>query len=143
VSDTLATYVPAPADPEPTALADPPLRLTLTRPTPTSTIITVAGELDLSTAPRLAEILTARPESATGIVVVNLAAVTFLGAAGMEVLAQAHFRAKLTGPAVRLVTGSHCVDRALYVTGLDRELPCYADLDTALASSGCSPVADR
>jgi anti-anti-sigma factor len=130
-------YTSAAAD-----LADPPLRLTLTRPTPTSTVVTVDGELDLSTAPRLAEVLSARLESAVGNVVVDLSAVTFLGAAGMDVLAQAHFRAKVTGRAVRLVTGSHCVDRALHVTGLDRKLPCYADLDTALASSERSPEAD-
>jgi anti-anti-sigma factor len=119
---------------EPARGTDSLLRLTLDRPTPATTVVTVAGELDFSTAPRLAAVLETRLESAVKTVVVDLSAVTFIGSAGLEVLAQAHLRASLTGRAVRLVTGSHCVDRALHITGLDRKLPCHTDLTQALSS---------
>jgi anti-sigma B factor antagonist len=110
------------------------LRLALTRPTRTIAVITVGGEIDHSTAPRLSEVVTTRLESAVHTVVIDLSAVTFLGSAGLAVLARAHRRANVTGRAVRLVTGSHCVDRALHVTGLDKELRCYADLRSARAT---------
>jgi anti-sigma B factor antagonist len=94
-------------------------------------VVAVIGELDMATAPRLAEFLTAhRP--ATSTLVLDLSGVTFLSAAGLRVLDRAQQRARADRMSLRIVSGSRCVSRSLRVTELDRELACYPTLRAAL-----------
>jgi anti-anti-sigma factor len=109
------------------------LRLTLTRPVPATAVITVAGELDLLTAPRLAELVTAQAATAVRTLVVDLSAVTFLGCAGIGALARAQCDLRATGRELRVVTGSGRADRTLRLTGSHREWRCYPELSAALA----------
>lgn len=55
------------------------------------TIVEVAGELDLATAPLLTEVLSHNGAAATGRVVVDVSHLTFMGAAGLTVLVDAHY----------------------------------------------------
>ena len=55
-------------------------------------IVEVVGELDLATAPLLDEVLSRDGAVATGHVVVDVSHLTFMGAAGLSVLVDAHYR---------------------------------------------------
>jgi anti-sigma B factor antagonist len=88
-------------------------------------VIEVGGELDAATAPRLAELLIPRLASTLRNVVLDLSAVTFLGVAGLSVLIHAHHQGRAHGCRLRLLTGPHCVNRALHIAGLDDEFACH------------------
>ncbi|WP_409179951.1 STAS domain-containing protein [Amycolatopsis sp. VS8301801F10] len=62
------------------------LRLRVRHPAPGTALVEVAGEIDLATAPRLAEVVEARLRSTVGLVIVDLRRTTFLGVAGLRVL---------------------------------------------------------
>ncbi|MFJ8915920.1 STAS domain-containing protein [Amycolatopsis sp. NPDC102389] len=106
--------------------ADGSFRLAVIRPTPTTAVIEVAGELDVATAPRLAHLLGPRLASALRTVVIDLSAVTSLDAAGLSVLAHAHHQAAITGRALKLITGPDRVNRLLVNSGLETVLAWHA-----------------
>jgi anti-sigma B factor antagonist len=119
VTSTPAADGPAGAPPR-----NPLLRLVVDMAAPTTTLITAAGEIDAATAPQLAEAL--RPHlTAHATVLVDLSAVTFLSAAGLHVLVDAHWSAQAGGGTLKLITGPRCVDRVLTLTGLDQVLDFY------------------
>jgi anti-sigma B factor antagonist len=100
------------------------LQLAVDMPAPATTLITVAGEIDATTAPELADTL--RPHLTTqGIVLVDLSAVTFLSAIGLRVLVEAHQSTHASGGTLKLITGPRCVNRILALTDLDAVLDCY------------------
>ena len=81
--------------------------------------ITVAGELDLATAPLLEERLDVIIGDATADVAVDLSQVTFLDSSGLNVLAAAHQRLTTSGAQLVVVDASPFVLTALEVSGLD------------------------
>lgn len=96
-------------------------------------VVRLTGELDVTTAPRALEQI--RPHlSASGLhmLVLDLSELTFIGSAGLSLLIDAQRQAHAANIAVRLVTGSQCVDRALEITGLSSEFVFAADLESAL-----------
>jgi anti-anti-sigma factor len=106
------------------ATRHPLLRLVVDMAASTTTLITVAGEVDAATAPQLADAL--RPRlTYDATVLVDLFGVTFLSAAGLHVLVEAHWSAQAGGGTLNLITGPRCVDRALALTGLDQVLDFY------------------
>lgn len=106
------------------ATRNPLLRLVVDMAEPATTLITVAGEVDAATAPQLSDAL--RPHlTAQGSVLVDLSAVTFLSAAGLHVLVDAHWSMQAGGGTLKLITGPRCVDRVLTLTGLDTVLDFY------------------
>ena len=105
-----------------------------TRGSPLVRVVEVAGEIDLLTAPALADHLTAAlTDNPPMIVVVDLQQVDFLGAAGLNVLVTADWQARQQHTVLRIVATTHPVCRVLSVTGLDHTLAIYPDLDLALA----------
>ncbi|MFE6616395.1 STAS domain-containing protein [Amycolatopsis sp. NPDC057786] len=94
------------------------LRLTVTRPDPTTAVIEVEGELVAATAPRLAHLLGPRLTSTLRTVVIDLSAVTFLDSTGLRVLVHARHQAAVTGRTLELITGPGAVQRALENIGL-------------------------
>jgi anti-sigma B factor antagonist len=110
------------------ALANPEeglLRLSVSRPTSSATVVGIAGELDAATAPRLAAFLNNRLASTVTILVLDLSAVSFLGSAGLGVLIHARQQATAAGCDLYLITGTHCVDRALQITGIADDFACH------------------
>ena len=96
------------------------------------TVVHVAGELDLASAPSLLETLTAL-EPAAGYVVVDLTDVSFLDSSGLSVLLQARQRLA-DGPAdtdLRLVVTRPSIRRVLGVTGLTEVFAIFDSLDDA------------
>ncbi|MFF0543890.1 STAS domain-containing protein [Nocardia thailandica] len=96
------------------------------------TVLTVAGEVDLATAPALEtaleSVLAAKPEA----LVIDLTAVGFLASAGMATLVAAHQRAGDTTVAV--VADGPATSRQLKLTSLDQVFSLYTTLDAALTA---------
>ncbi|MGY1593665.1 STAS domain-containing protein [Geodermatophilus sp. SYSU D00708] len=93
---------------------------TLPDPHPGRVVVEVVGEVDSYTAPALDLCLTSQARR-RGVreLVVLLGQVTFLGAAGAEVLAQADRRCRMRGARLVIRTGGRpAVLRALQLTGL-------------------------
>jgi anti-anti-sigma factor len=97
--------------------------LCVRRPNPGTAVVTVRGEVDQLTAPRLTEMLTARLRGTLRTLVVDLSEVDFLGAAGLSALIGADLLARQCGVAFRVVTGDNrWAIRPLTATGLTRHL---------------------
>ncbi|SFP77529.1 anti-anti-sigma factor [Geodermatophilus dictyosporus] len=87
---------------------------------PGRVVVEVVGEVDTCTAPLLAACLDA-PADRAGVreLVVRLERVTFLGVAGLGVLARAHRRCRSRGARLVVRTGGRrCVLRPLHLVGL-------------------------
>ncbi|MBA8824932.1 anti-anti-sigma factor [Saccharopolyspora lacisalsi] len=123
-------YVPA--DPAEQAGPVRDLALHVWRPTSTAVVVHVAGELDVSTTPRLHELLVPRLSSTAGTVVLDLSGLRFLGVVGLELVAHARRRAASRAMTVCLVDGPVCVDRALNAAGWSGTIPTYATVEEAV-----------
>jgi anti-anti-sigma factor len=80
-------------------------------------VVTVTGEVDTLTAPKLASFLTEQL-SAARVVVLDLDGVEFLGSAGLSTLFEANELATREHRALRLVCHSRIANRALEATEL-------------------------
>ena len=84
--------------------------------------VSVAGEVDCSTAPRLAACLDATLASGPDELVVDLTEVTFLDSAGLHALVTAHAQAGRLGVPMRVLVATRAVLRPIQVTGLEHVL---------------------
>jgi anti-sigma B factor antagonist len=98
-------------------------------------VVTVAGELDMLTAPRLRAAISETLDEAMGKpVVLDLTKVTFLGSPGLAALIEAVRTAGQRGGPLRIVVDHvRPVVRPIQLTGLDDVLALYETLDEALA----------
>ncbi|MEC3918442.1 STAS domain-containing protein [Nocardia sp. CDC160] len=97
-----------------------------------ATVLTVAGDVDLATAPALENAIDAALSPKPDALIIDLTAVSFLASAGMAVLVGAHKRAGATRIAV--VADGPATSRQLKVTSLDQVFALHPTLDEALAS---------
>jgi anti-anti-sigma factor len=100
------------------------LALAVRRPESGHAVLEVAGEIDMATAPQLANALAGLLHQDDRVIVVDLSAVSFLGSSGLAALVYAH-GALDPGTALRIVASRREVRRAFAVTGLDGWLPLY------------------
>ena len=80
------------------------------------TRVTLNGELDLATAPKLADALADMPDS-TGVVILDLSDLTFMDSAGLHVILTARNRLADAGRGLMLVPGSRQVQSIFELTG--------------------------
>lgn len=92
----------------------------------------VTGEVDMLTAPLLAARVRDHFSAAGGALVVDMTGVSFLGSAGLAVLAEAANLAAGQSSPLRVVADSAAVLRPLQVTGLDDVLVTCDSLATAI-----------
>ncbi|SDI21244.1 anti-sigma B factor antagonist [Actinokineospora alba] len=111
-----------------------PLTVTVTLRRAGLVVLTSHGEIDLYTAPILREAMAAQEKVAR--MVLDLAAIEFCGVAGARVLDEGADRARDHGGRLSLVVATVGVRRLLQLTGLDRRVPTYPDLSTALFVEG-------
>jgi anti-sigma B factor antagonist len=82
--------------------------------------MSVAGEIDLYTAPKLqSELMTALAGSTPLQLVVDMAGVEFCDSTGMNVLLAAHRRARECGGDLQLASPRSAIRKVLQVTGLE------------------------
>lgn len=115
------------------AVGPPALQVQLSRPTSTSVLAQVSGELDADGAGRLQELVAPRLSSTVEFLVLDLSQLAFIGVAGLELLSHVHRRASHRGVQLRLVTGPRCLDRALLAAGMTETFACYPSRERALS----------
>ena len=84
----------------------------------TGRVLTVAGEVDSSTAPSFRAVVDSAFADGVPALTIDLDGVTFLDSAGLCVLAGAHRRAVQSGVLLRVVASNRAVIRPLQITGL-------------------------
>ncbi|HVV18862.1 MAG TPA: STAS domain-containing protein [Pseudonocardiaceae bacterium] len=109
------------------AEADSDLTVSVTAPDSATVVLHVCGDVDMVTAAVLAEHVRQQQGTSIGTLVVDLSEVTFLGSAGLAVLAEAHDACRDRGVELRVVATSRMVLRPLQVTGLDTLLTIVTD----------------
>jgi anti-sigma B factor antagonist len=94
-------------------------------------VVTVVGEVDIATVPRLRERLSAL--SADGVpLVADLDQVSFIDATGLGALVGAAREAAAHGVSMYVVCARAQTRRLFRVTGLDRQIPLARDLAEVL-----------
>ncbi|WP_083898141.1 STAS domain-containing protein [Nocardia vinacea] len=116
------------------------IQFTVSHPRGDVTLVVVAGEVDLWTAPRLRDKLLRAFGSRGSIMVVDLSPVTFFAAAGLATLIEAQAAAEKADRRMVLITTVRCVDRAIELTGLATNFRRVGSLAAALAdpTPGCA-----
>jgi anti-sigma B factor antagonist len=100
---------------------------------PDRIVLTLHGELDLVSAPRLqSEIESNTVEAAADTLVLDLDDVHFIDSAGLRVVLAAHERTLERGRRLALTPGSPQVQRLLSIAGVDGHLQTIASADAAL-----------
>jgi anti-sigma B factor antagonist len=98
-----------------------------------TSVVHVSGDVDMLTAPVFARHVRQqlRSDGQARSLVIDLTGVTFLGSAGLAVLAEARTTAEKQDVVLRVVAATRLVLRPLQVTGLDKLLTILPDLDSA------------
>lgn len=93
------------------------------------TVVTVAGEIDIASAPLLRSCLLSVPDCST---ILELSGVPLLSAAGLTELVDLHTRLTLADARLALAAAPPPVRRVLAITGLDNTLTLTDTLDDAV-----------
>jgi anti-sigma B factor antagonist len=96
---------------------DPPFRVTVSE-TVGRAVVSLEGELDLSSAPELRELLVALAEKDGTDIVLDLTDLVFVDSTGLSVLVMALNRSRGAGGSITLRNPSASVMRILEITGL-------------------------
>jgi anti-sigma B factor antagonist len=99
-------------------------------------VITIEGELDVATAPRLRDELHRVDREGAQEIIVDLLRVPFVDSVTLGVLVEASKRTKAKGGTLRLVCGDRRTERIIEITGLDRVLRLHGNLREALEARG-------
>lgn len=97
-------------------------------------IITVSGELDIATSPRLRDVLS-NAEEMHHLVVMDLTAVSFIDSTTLSVLIAGVRQLRESGDDLRLVGMQPQVARVIDVTGLSAVFPIYDNVEDATSVS--------
>lgn len=101
----------------------------------TSTVITLAGDIDIQTAPALREQLASLPP-APQVIVVDLSAVEFLDSSGVGALVGAAATLRAAGGSLRLACPPPRVQKVFRISRLAEVIPIYDDVDDAARAAG-------
>jgi anti-sigma B factor antagonist len=97
-------------------------------------VVSVGGEIDLSTAPAFEEAITEALEHSPSVLAIELSAVTFMASVGLRILAATNERVgEITR--IAIVADNAAASRPIQLTGLDSVVPLYPSLDAALTAS--------
>ncbi len=102
-----------------------------TERTGTLCTMTLAGEIDVYTAPRLKESLIEQIEDGCTDLIVDLQGVGFIDSSGLGVLVGALRRTKERSGAIRLVCSRDNIMKIFRITGLDKVFPIFESLEEA------------
>jgi anti-sigma B factor antagonist len=93
--------------------------------------ISLEGEVDVYTAPKLKEELVALVQGGCTHLVIDLEHVGFIDSSGLGVLVSALRRVREKDGAVRIVCTRDSILKIFRITGLDKVFPIFADLAEA------------
>lgn len=93
--------------------------------------LALSGELDLSSATQVEDVLKEIEDAGPGLLVIDLRDLTFMDSTGLRVMVSADARARDAARRLVLVQGPEAVHRVFRITGLDDHL---AIVDTPRAA---------
>ncbi len=96
-------------------------------------VISVLGEIDLSTASRVREAVGDHIDAGVCRLVLDLSEVTFMDSTGLGLLVGAHKATTARGGGLRVVCDNPRLLRLLAVTGLSRSMVVHPTLDEAVS----------
>jgi anti-anti-sigma factor len=99
-----------------------------------ASIVTLTGELDLSTIPRMAGPLLEQVRQRPAVLV-DLSRLSFIDSTGIGVLIQTYRSANGT-PVHFLIGPGSQVERVFGITGVDKAMPVFLDREQALVALG-------
>ncbi|GAB7148638.1 STAS domain-containing protein [Mycobacterium riyadhense] len=97
-------------------------------------VLTVSGEVDMLTAPRLDAAIHTALAAKPPTLIVDLSKVEFLASAGISVLVAAHAEA-LPRTRFAVVADAAATSRPIKLMGIDAVVPLYRELDSALSGN--------
>lgn len=103
-------------------------------------VVTIAGELDVATAPGLRDELERVTLEGATEAVVDLLHVSFVDSVALGILVDASKRLKARGGTLRIVCDDRRIARIIEITGLDRVLRIHTTLRDALESLASRPL---
>lgn len=106
--------------------------ITVASLSPSLSLLSVSGEIDLYTAERLQQGINEATSVGADTVLLDLSGVGFIDSTALGVIVQETKRLEGRGHALILVTNDPRTVRVLEVTGLDQVLPRHATLHDAL-----------
>jgi len=109
---------------------------TSTEPAASGPVLTVRGELDVATAPRLRAHIAGLTLTPGQLLVVNLADVSFCDSSGISALIAARNVAEEAEAKVALVAVPARLTRTLALTGLADFFPTYPTAEDAISAHG-------
>jgi anti-sigma B factor antagonist len=95
------------------------------------TVVSVGGEIDLSTAPAFEDAIAGALDEDPPVLVIELSAVSFMASAGLRILAATHEKFCKSGQ-LGVVASNPAVSRAIQLSGLDQLFAVHATLSDAL-----------
>src|SRR5213080_2775492 len=98
-----------------------------------ASVVTLRGEIDVYTAPRLRQALIDLVEGGATQIVVDMSAVDFLDSTGLGVLVGGLKRVKSNDGELRLVVSQDRIMKIFDITGLAKVFPIFDTTDEALA----------
>ncbi len=103
-----------------------------------TSVVSVAGEIDLFTAPKFKQCVSGEIDAGCGHVVVDLSETTFIDSSSLGVLIGAHRRLKLRGGALTVVCDNEAIVKTFRITGLDGVFTLVSSVDDALNGGAVS-----
>jgi anti-sigma B factor antagonist len=115
----------------------------LARVTDGTNVVTLRGRIDDAAASRLGQTLAVRGPAGTGLIL-DMSEVSFLGAAGITILADTAVRLRENGELFAIVIGERfdAVLHAIERTSLHRDIRLFDTVDHALAAAARRLQAD-
>lgn len=98
-------------------------------------VVTMTGDFDLSNSDRLHDVLHAELEGVARHLVLDVTGVTFMDSTALGVILGARNQAVEKERSLSLVGASDTVLRLLRITQIERVVPTYPDIQTAISSS--------
>lgn len=95
-------------------------------------VLCLHGELDLASAPLLAQEIENASDTTTAMVVLDLQELRFIDSTGLRIVLAAHERAQERGQEFALTRASEQVQRLLTITGVGEHLRIIASPDELL-----------
>jgi anti-sigma B factor antagonist len=100
-------------------------------------VITIRGDLDIVTSPRLDECLT-EARAVTSRVILDLAAVDFMDTSALAVIVGHWKKLEAAGGSLALAGARYRYTKTLWITGLAERLSLYENVDAAVSAPGGS-----
>jgi anti-sigma B factor antagonist len=98
-------------------------------------VVSIAGEIDLSTAPAFEAVIAEALEECPPVLVIDLSEVTFMASVGLRILAGTQEKA---GKSIQIavVADNAAASRPMQLTGLDNLISLYPTMEEALTALG-------